>query len=75
MLTADDVLNARFQATKFREGYDQDEVDAFLDRVVEALGGAPSAIGRRAGSATHASQPGASAVTEGRRGWFGRRGR
>ena len=27
----------RFQATKFREGYDQDEIDAFLVRAAEAL--------------------------------------
>ena len=31
LLTADDVLNKKFQATKFREGYEQDEVDEFLD--------------------------------------------
>lgn len=37
MLSADDVLNAKFQATKFREGYDQDEVDDFLDLVVSTL--------------------------------------
>ena len=37
MLTAADVLNQKFAATKFREGYDQDEVDDFLDRVVETL--------------------------------------
>lgn len=37
LLTADDVLNKRFQATKFREGYEQDEVDEFLDEVVEAM--------------------------------------
>lgn len=33
-LTAEDVVNKRFQPTKFREGYDQDEVDDFLDEVV-----------------------------------------
>ena len=33
-LTAEDVINKRFQPTKFREGYDQDEVDDFLDEVV-----------------------------------------
>lgn len=38
-LTADAVLNAKFQATKFREGYDQDAVDDFLDRVVATLRG------------------------------------
>ena len=37
MLTADDVLNKKFQATKFREGYDQDEVDDFLDDIVNTL--------------------------------------
>ena len=37
LLTADDVLNKKFQATKFREGYDQDEVDDFLDEVVNSL--------------------------------------
>ncbi len=33
-LTAEDIVNKRFQETKFREGYDQDEVDDFLDEVV-----------------------------------------
>lgn len=37
MLSADDVLQARFAATKFRPGYDQDEVDDLLDRVADAL--------------------------------------
>ena len=37
LLTADDVLNKKFQATKFREGYDQDEVDDFLDEIVNTL--------------------------------------
>ncbi|MBN9374005.1 MAG: DivIVA domain-containing protein [Cellulomonas sp.] len=37
LLTADDVLNKKFQSTKFREGYDQDEVDDFLDEVVNSL--------------------------------------
>lgn len=37
MLTAEDVLNQRFQIVKLREGYDQDEVDDFLDRVVVSL--------------------------------------
>ncbi|WP_307724295.1 DivIVA domain-containing protein [Cellulomonas terrae] len=39
MLSADDVLNHKFSATKFREGYDQGEVDAFLDRVTSTLRG------------------------------------
>lgn len=33
-LTPADILNKRFQATKFREGYDQEEVDDFLDEIV-----------------------------------------
>ena len=33
-LTPEDVVNKRFQPTKFREGYDQDEVDDFLDEIV-----------------------------------------
>jgi DivIVA domain-containing protein len=37
LLTADDVLNKKFQPTKFREGYDQDEVDDFLDEIVNTL--------------------------------------
>src|SRR5665647_2284758 len=31
MLTADDVLNKKFQATKFREGYDQEEGDRIVN--------------------------------------------
>jgi DivIVA domain-containing protein len=37
MLTAADVLDAKFAGTKLRQGYDQDEVDDFLDRVAETL--------------------------------------
>ncbi|PFG19394.1 DivIVA domain-containing protein [Serinibacter salmoneus] len=37
LLTADDVLQKTFQQTKFREGYDQDEVDDFLDEIVNTL--------------------------------------
>ena len=33
-LTPEDIVNKRFQPTKFREGYDQDEVDDFLDALV-----------------------------------------
>ncbi len=35
--TPEDVVNKRFQPTKFREGYDQDEVDDFLDEIVVEL--------------------------------------
>lgn len=37
LLTADDVLNKKFQSVKFREGYDQVEVDEFLDEVVATI--------------------------------------
>ncbi|EFU82117.1 DivIVA domain protein [Mobiluncus holmesii ATCC 35242] len=37
LLTTDDIVNKKFQPTKFREGYDQDEVDDFLDEVVNTL--------------------------------------
>jgi DivIVA domain-containing protein len=48
-LTASDVERARFRATKFREGYDQDEVDDYLDRVVQTLRGeASDAVALRA---------------------------
>ena len=36
-ITPEDVVNARFRATRWREGYDQGEVDDFLDEVVVAL--------------------------------------
>jgi DivIVA domain-containing protein len=36
-LSPDDVVNKRFQTTKFRDGYDQDQVDDFLDEVVVEL--------------------------------------
>ncbi|PTW90360.1 DivIVA domain-containing protein [Microbacteriaceae bacterium MWH-Ta3] len=36
-LTAEDVVNKQFQSTKFREGYDQDEVEEFLDLIVAQM--------------------------------------
>ena len=36
-LTPEDVVNKRFNATRVREGYAQEEVDDFLDEVVEEL--------------------------------------
>ncbi|MFT4147867.1 MAG: DivIVA domain-containing protein [Micrococcaceae bacterium] len=36
-LTPEDIVNKRFEATKFREGYDQDEVDDYLDEIVVEL--------------------------------------
>lgn len=37
LLTPDEVLNKKFQVTKFREGYDMVEVDDFLDEVLGTL--------------------------------------
>src|SRR5690349_1795158 len=36
-LTPEDVLNKNFTATQFRRGYDEQEVDDFLDEVVAEL--------------------------------------
>lgn len=36
-LTPEDVHYKKFQPTKFREGYDQDEVDNFLDEIIVEL--------------------------------------
>lgn len=36
-VTAEDVLKKKFKAVKFREGYDQDDVDSFLDKVVVTI--------------------------------------
>ena len=37
LLTADDVREKEFSKTKYREGFDQDEVDDFLDSVAETI--------------------------------------
>ena len=37
LLTTEDVLNKTFANVKFREGYDQVEVDEFLDEVVSTI--------------------------------------
>jgi len=37
MLSSRDVLNRNFTPTSFRRGYDEREVDDFLDEVVETL--------------------------------------
>lgn len=36
-LSAEDIAHKQFQTVKFREGYDQDEVDDFLDEVVAQM--------------------------------------
>jgi len=57
-LTPEDVVNKRFQSTKFREGYDQDEVDDFLDEVVVELRRLTQENEElRAGGATSAGTP------------------
>jgi len=37
MLNSSELPNIRFKATKFREGYDMDQVDAFLEQVRASL--------------------------------------
>ena len=37
LLTSQDVRNIRFKTSKFREGYEQPDVDAFLDTVVATM--------------------------------------
>lgn len=37
IVTPEGVVNQRFKPTKFRTGYDQDDVDDYLDRIVVAL--------------------------------------
>lgn len=37
MIRADDVVHASFAQTQFADGYDEQQVDEFLDRVVGAL--------------------------------------
>lgn len=36
-LTSEDLLNQKFAITKFRDGYDLDQVDDFLDKVAQDL--------------------------------------
>ncbi|EEJ54715.1 DivIVA domain [Mobiluncus mulieris] len=49
LLTSEDVFTVQFPATKFRDGYDQNQIDDYLDEVVrvlsyyEALSAAPEA--------------------------------
>ena len=37
LLSSEDVLNKAFSKTKYREGFDQDEVDDFLDEVAHTI--------------------------------------
>ena len=36
-LTPDDIRNKRFTAVRFKEGYDLEEVDTFLDEIEDTL--------------------------------------
>ena len=37
LLTADDVLTVKFEVSSFKEGYNQDEVDEFLDEITTTM--------------------------------------
>lgn len=37
LLTSEDVFSVQFPATKFRDGYDQNQIDDYLDEVVRVL--------------------------------------
>ncbi|GMA23464.1 cell division protein DivIVA [Luteimicrobium album] len=37
MITAEDIRSRRFSTTKFREGYDIEEVDGYLDEIGQTL--------------------------------------
>jgi len=46
VLTSQEVMNAKFSATRFSEGYEQSEVDAFLDEIMRALRNYEARAGR-----------------------------
>ena len=56
LLTSDDVLNVKFQGTRLREGYVQDEVDEFLDEVTTTLRGLEARLGAGPGATTGSHQ-------------------
>ena len=55
-LTSDDVLNVKFQVSSFKEGYNQDEVDEFLDEVTTTLQGLEGRLGTGPGTTTGSHQ-------------------
>ena len=55
-LTSDDVLNVKFQVSSFKEGYNQDEVDEFLDEVTTTLQGLEERLGTGPGTTTGSHQ-------------------
>ena len=64
-LTPEDVQNKRFSTVRFKEGYDKEEVDAFLDEVeaeLRRLLGENSDLRRRAAAACAAAAGAAAAV-------------
>lgn len=46
MLTPADIKNKQFKAVRLKEGYDQDEVDGFLDRIEEDYGFLQATVAR-----------------------------
>ena len=50
LLTADDVLNVKFEVSSFKEGYNQDEVDEFLDEVTTTMREFEERLGTSQGS-------------------------
>ena len=55
-LTSDDVLNVKFQVSSFKEGYNQDEVDEFLDEVTTTMRGLEERLGTGPGTTTGSHQ-------------------
>ncbi|MBO6098466.1 MAG: DivIVA domain-containing protein, partial [Aeriscardovia sp.] len=57
LLTPNDIRNHRFNTTRFREGYDIDEVDSFLDEVTETIDALSSNAMGRSGAAAMLEAP------------------
>ena len=56
LLTSDDILNVKFESTRLREGYVQDEVDEFLDEATTTLRGLEKRLGIGPGATTGSHQ-------------------
>ena len=50
LLTADDVLTVKFEVSSFKEGYNQDEVDEFLDEITTTMRELEERLGTSRGS-------------------------
>ncbi|WP_428098457.1 DivIVA domain-containing protein [Demequina sp.] len=61
LLTAEDVLNKAFSKTKYREGFDQDEVDDFLDEVANTIAQLTAERDELAARAANGAAPAAAA--------------